>query len=85
MTKRMLQTLRAYFQEKATLLGWTGAGGYFTAEALESFLGMALTGIMLVSSVAMNWQKYRALQNEERRKEELHRRAMDGPATNDTE
>lgn len=82
MTKRMLQTLRAYFQEKATLLGWTGAGGYFTAEALESFLGMALTGIMLVSSVAMNWQKYRALQNEERRKEELHRRAMDGPAKN---
>lgn len=77
--KRMLIQLRAYFTERATVLGWTGAGGYFTAEALESFLGMALTGIMLISSVAMNWQKYQALQNEERRKEELHRRAMEEP------
>lgn len=72
-----IEHLQDYFTNKATLLGWSGLGTFITSESVNFAIGAGLGVTMLISSIIMQYQKIQAMKNEERRKEELHRREVE--------
>jgi len=77
MRSKNMDILKDYFSNKSVLLGWTGGASFFSSASLESQLGVVVSAIMIISSIAMQYYKIQAIKNEERRKEELHEIAIE--------
>ena len=77
MRRKGMNILRDYFSNKSVILGWSGGASFFSSASLESQLGMLASAIMIVSSIAMQYYKIRAMKNEDRRQEELHQIAIE--------
>jgi len=71
-----MNILRDYFSDKSVLLGWSGGASFLSAASLETKIGMLLSGVMLISSIAMQYYKIIAVRNQDRRLEELHEIAL---------
>ena len=54
------------------VLGFSGAGSYWVFDSLDLVVGIMLSTVTVIFSVLVNYTKWRSVQNDERRKEELH-------------
>jgi hypothetical protein len=68
-----MNALKKYWTDPSVLIGWFGTAIYWVMQNFEAVAGMIFAVVMIGSSIAMHFQKMKNLENEDRRKEELHR------------
>lgn len=64
--------LRAYFTERATVLGYSGSLGVWLSEHYEVTTGILLSLGMVITSIISHFLKIRKALNDEKRSQELH-------------
>jgi hypothetical protein len=58
--------------QKEAILGYSGGVSYWITDHFDIVAGMILSTIMIVSSIFLQYYKIKAIQNEERRRQEEH-------------
>ncbi len=71
----MIWYIKSYLT-KETVLGYSGSVAYFLMEHFEKVSGMILALIMIIYSIILQQKKMRSLENEEKRREEVHQQEL---------
>jgi hypothetical protein len=58
--------------QKEAILGYSGGVSYWITDHFDIVAGMILSTVMIVSSIFLQYHKIKAIQNEERRRQEEH-------------
>ncbi|MEO0338114.1 MAG: hypothetical protein AAF242_02765, partial [Bacteroidota bacterium] len=71
----MIWYIKSYLTRE-TVLGYSSSVAYFLMEYFEKISGMVLALIMIIYSIILQQKKMRSLENEEKRKQEMHQQEL---------